>query len=79
MKSLSRNALVVLSAFAAITVAGCADLEGAIGGGSTACTDSTHWFERQRLLVDGHADPHDAAIDAPCMDSTHQVARDSGK
>ena len=65
MKPDFRNAVVVVSMFATIALAGCADLQ-AMAGDPPTCVDSATWFERQRQMVDGHADPHDAAIDHRC-------------
>ena len=72
MKVDLRNTLAALSVLATITVAGCADIGATLGGGGDAgCTDSSTWFERQRQLADGHANPQDAAIDAPCRQAGH--------
>ena len=65
MKPDLRNAFTLICAVATITVAGCADIQ-ALAGDPATCIHSTTWFERQRQLGDGHANPHDAAIDNRC-------------
>jgi len=63
MKTLTRKTLLAATlALALVSAAGCAELP----TNEAACADSSGWFERQRQLVDGHADPYAAAIDAPC-------------
>ena len=75
MNSVCRNALASTALLAALAASGCAELS-ATGNAST-CTDATNWFERQRQLVDGHADPYAASIDAPCRVTKPTTGRGS--
>ena len=69
MKRESRNAVAFLSLLATVALAGCADIQATLGSGDAGCTNTSNWFDRQRQLGDGNADPHAAAVDAPCRAS----------
>ena len=69
MTSFTRRAGTAAALIAAIlSMAGCAELPA--NAGASACSDAGNWFDRQRQLADGQADPYAASADAPCRVSS---------
>jgi len=61
----NRKTATTLALLTALVAGGCAELP-STNAVAAGCTDRTNWFDRQRQLGDGNADPFAASIDAPC-------------
>ena len=65
MTSFTRRACTAaIMIVAMLAAAGCAELPASEA--TATCAADTGWFDRQRQLADGHADPYAAAVDGPC-------------